>query len=119
MMEHYKTFKKANELLEEHYEQNKEAVVVFLSDGAPNTYNRLSYTTYEHYSDWIKYYSNTSLKENDLMKESNVKIYTIGFESEVVSEDVTTNLLKKLATEESYFFRWEEYQELENIYRKI
>lgn len=112
-------FKKANEILEEHYEPNKEAVVVFLSDGAPNTYNRLSYTTYEHYSDWIKYYSNTSLKENDLMKESNVKIYTIGFESEVVSEDVTTSLLKKLATEESYFFRWEEYQELENIYRKI
>ncbi len=132
-------FTEANELLEKVASENRDSVVVFISDGAPSIYNRLKYTVYKettdgevghHADNWVNYFLNNELKENKLMKEAGTKIYTIGSENSdkaitstgafVVNSEDTKQLLQNLSTGKSYFYDWTNMpEELENIYNDI
>ena len=132
-------FTEANELLEEVASENRDTVVIFISDGAPSIYNRLKYTVYKETSDgeighhadnWVNYFLNNNLKENELMKEAGTKIYTIGSENSdkaitstgafVVDSEDTKKLLENLSTGKAYFYNWDNMPtELENIYEDI
>lgn len=132
-------FEEANKLLERVSEENKDSIAIFISDGAPSIYNRLKYTVYKetldgeighHADNWVEYFLNNNLKENELMKEAGTKIYTIGSENSnkaitstgafVVNSDDTKKLLKNLSTEKSYYYNWDNMQkELEEIYEEI
>ena len=132
-------FREANELLETVAPENRDSVVVFISDGAPSIYNRLKYTVYKettdgevghHADNWVNYFLNNELKENTLMKEAGTKIYTIGSKNSdkaitstgafVVNSEDTKQLLQNLSTGKSYFYDWANMpEELENIYNDI
>lgn len=132
-------FEEANKLFENVNGENRDSVAIFVSDGAPSIYNKLKYTIYKNTSDnevghhadnWVNYLLNTDLKENELMKESGVKIYTVGSENSnnaitsigsfVVTSEDTVPLLQKLATENSYFYDWQSIDtDLDKIYDSI
>lgn len=133
-------FEQANRLFEmSSVEENRDSIAVFVSDGGPSIYNRIKYTVYKnttdgeighHADNWVNYLINSELKENVLMKESGVKIYTIGAGnytkpitsngSFVINSEDTIEILQNLATEESYFYDWNDIiPELGKIYEKI
>ena len=132
-------FQKANEILETAAPENRDSVVIFISDGAPSIYNRIKYTVYKdtpdgevghHADNWVNYFLNTNLKENELMKQAGTKIYTIGSNTSdkaitstgafVVNSEDTQQLLRNLSTGKSYFYNWDNMPtELENIYNDI
>lgn len=132
-------FKQANKMFEKTSTENRDSVVIFISDGAPSIYNRIKYTVYKNTSDgivgnhadnWVNYFLNSDLKENILMKEAGTKIYTIGAENSsnaitstgafVVNSEDTKALLQKLSTGKSYFYDWQKIkEELPSIYEDI
>lgn len=132
-------FKKANKILETAAPENRDSVVIFISDGAPSIYNRLKYTVYKdtpdgevghHADNWVNYFLNNNLKENELMKQAGTKIYTIGSNTSdkaitstgafIVNSEDTRTLLENLSTGKSFFYNWDNMPtELENIYNDI
>lgn len=132
-------FDLAYNILSENRVNNREQVVIFITDGAPTIYNKTKFSVFKNTNDgivgeyavnWSNYFLNNKLGNLEKMKKSGIDVFTVGVNidedmaiksdgSFVVKSESATTLLKSMATNEEYFFEVSDYENLNETFNEI
>lgn len=132
-------FDLAYNILSENSEKNREQIVIFITDGAPTIYNKTKFSVFKNTNDgvvgayaenWTNYFLNNKLGNLEKMKKAGIGVFTVGVNidedmaiksdgSFVVKSEAATTLLKSMATNEDYFFKVSDYENLNETFDEI
>lgn len=113
-------FETAYEFLAKDPKENRNQIVILLSDGAPTFYNKIKFSwlgdadSKTHANNWSDYITNTSLEVVDGMKNAGIKFYTMGIEvqdkaikidgTHILNKSDSQTVLRNIATTEDDYF---------------
>lgn len=113
-------FETAYEFLAKDPKENRNQIVILLSDGAPTFYNKIKFSwlgdadSKTHADNWSDYITNTSLEVVDGMKNAGIKFYTMGIEvqdkaikidgTHILNKSDSQTVLRNIATTEDDYF---------------
>lgn len=113
-------FETAYEFLAKDPKENRNQIVILLSDGAPTFYNKIKFSwlgdsdSKTHADNWSDYITTTSLEVVDGMKNAGIQFYSMGIEiqdkaikadgTHILNKIDSQTVLKNIATTENNYF---------------